>query len=377
MATELQGTSAANLSTDDLLDIYILGRQIEWRYKLDAYDAAVLKTMRATIKKASREIAAKFEQQLLRTDLSADNAEAILHMLDDLSQGVRQSLSDQIAEAASYAGAHSLAEHSDILSIGGLSPVIETVALSADQLRQMFVETPLGGKLLSEWVDSAFDATVRQGIREELNAGMLQGEGYPSLVRRVTSGFDDLSREDAVTLTRTYVQSANVSAMEAVYKRNADVVSAVKWRATLEPGYKKTGRGVCLRCSGLDGRTWKLDDESRPACPLHSRCRCVIVPTSTTWRDLGIDAPELEAAARPYTIRPDENIGTGGKREILEYGFHQGDYGDWFAKQDATFQRNAVGPGRLDLLKSGKVNFGDLVDGRGDLRTLEELRGLK
>ncbi|MGE4537605.1 MAG: phage minor head protein [Desulfovibrio sp.] len=364
-------------SPQDLLDIYWLARQIAWRYKLDAYDDEVLATIQKTVTKARREILGRFEAQLLRTDWTAARAEEVLYVLDDLTAGLRQSMADQLGDAAGFAGQYSLAEHSSILSVGGAALAVSSVEVSADQLRQMFVDTPLGGKTLAGWVDSAFDATVRAGIREELNAGVLQGEGYPKLVKRLTQGFEALSKEQAVTLTRTYVQSANVAAAEAVYKRNADVVSRVKWRSVLEPGYKKTGRGTCLRCASLDGKTWALNDESRPDCPLHARCRCQLSPMTISWRDLGIDIDELEDAARPYTIRPGKNIGAGGRREILEYGQHKGDYGSWFEKQDEAFKLNVVGPGRLALLQEGKVKFEDFVDGAGNLRTLEELQNAR
>ena len=360
----------------ELLDLYWLARQIAWRYKLDAYDDEVLKAIQKTLTKARREILGRFEAQLVRTDWTASRAEEVLYALDDLTQGVRAAMADQIGEASGFAGQHALAEHSSILSVGGTAVAVEAVSLSAEQMRQMFAETPLGGKTLAGWVDAAFDATVKAGIREELNAGLLQGEGYPKLVKRLAQGFDDLSREQAITLVRTYVQSANVAAAEAVYKRNADVVARVKWRSVLEPGYKKTGRGTCLRCSALDGKTWALDDENRPDCPLHPRCRCMLTPETISWRDLGIPIDELKDAARPYTIRPDQNIGAGGRREILEYGQHQGDYASWFEKQDEAFQLNVVGPGRLALLKGDKVGFGQLVNGAGSLRTLEELEGM-
>lgn len=60
-------------------------------------------------------------------------------------------------------------------------------------------------------------------------------------------------------------------------------------------------------------------------------------------------------------------------RTIIESGRHQGDYASWWAKQPKAFQVNAVGPGRYELLKSGKIEFGDLVDTQGRQRTLEEL----
>lgn len=61
---------------------------------------------------------------------------------------------------------------------------------------------------------------------------------------------------------------------------------------------------------------------------------------------------------------------------IIESGWHQGDYASWWAKQNREFRLNAVGPGRFELLESGRIEFGDLVDSRGRQRTLEELRGL-
>jgi SPP1 gp7 family putative phage head morphogenesis protein len=358
----------------DQLDLYFLSRQVVWRQKLDQYDNEVLKRMQQTIAKAKKEIATKFEQQILRTEIGAARAEEVLFMLDDLSHGILSILAEHIAEAAAHAGEHSLAEHSDILSVGGAATAVETVSMPADQMRAFFVDTPLGGKTLAEWVDSAFDATVREGMREELNAGVLQGEGYPKLVKRLTQGFDDLSRQDAVTLARSYVQSANVAAMQAVYQRNSDVVKQWKWSAVLEGGFSKSGHGTCCRCAALDGQTFDLG--AGPAIPLHPNCRCVACPITVTWRDLGINLDELEAAARPYTIRPDKAIDAGGRRTIEEVGFHQGDYSSFFGKQDATFQRNAVGPGRLALLQSGKIEFKDLVDGAGDLRTIKELEAM-
>lgn len=97
------------------------------------------------------------------------------------------------------------------------------------------------------------------------------------------------------------------------------------------------------------------------------------LPVTKTWRELGIDADEMEDVARPYTMRPDKNIDAGGSRTIIENGFHDGDYGSWFKNQSSVFQDNAVGPKRAAMLRAGKVGFHDLVDETGRLRTLDEL----
>jgi len=148
------------------------------------------------------------------------------------------------------------------------------------------------------------------------------------------------------------------------------------WTATLENSYKGSGRGTCLTCAGRDGRAYPLEGP-KPDMPAHPRCRCCWRPKTKTWKDLGIDLPELEEATRPFTLRPDVNIDAGGKRTIIEVGQMQGDYGTFFDKQSKTFQLNAVGPGRYDLLKSGKIEWDDLLNRDGNVRTLRELRAIK
>ena len=129
-----------------------------------------------------------------------------------------------------------------------------------------------------------------------------------------------------------------------------------------------------MRCASLDQSQFKMGEG--PPIPLHPRCRCVALPVMKSWHELGLDRDELDAAIRPYTIRPDANIDAGGMRTIIESGRHQGDYASWWAKQGPDFRRNAVGPGRFELLEAGKIGFEDLVDGAGNQRTLKELMAL-
>ncbi len=338
------------------------------RADLDDYDAEVLKQILAALEKSKREISARFRASAsTMRDWTADRLEALFYELDDMSLAVREALAGGIATAASYAGEYAAAAHSDILSLGGRVAAFNNVALTAAQYRAFFVETPLGGHLLRDWVDRAFTASVQAAFKEEINVGVLQGEGYPALIKRVTDGFKD----EAITLTRTYVQTANVTASQMVAQANSGILRGWRWCATLENGYRESGRGTCLRCAALDGQEFKLGEG--PEIPLHPRCRCFPVWITKTWRDLGIDMDELAEVARPYTMRPDRNIDAGGRRTILESGFHQGHYGDWIMRQSGKTQLNALGPGRLALLKAGRITFADLVNARGELRTLREL----
>lgn len=130
-------------------------------------------------------------------------------------------------------------------------------------------------------------------------------------------------------------------------------------------------RASCA-CPHLPDVRWCLS----PILPLLVRCRCVPLPVTKTWRELGLDIDEMEEVVRPYTQRGNVNIDAGGRRTIEEVGFHNGDYGTRFAGQDRAWRERTAGSGRVALLDDGEIEFHDLVDrDTGRLRTLKELRG--
>lgn len=212
---------------------------------------------------------------------------------------------------------------------------------------------------------------MREAMTKDLQAGAMLGEGYRALTRRLTDGFD-LLRDEAVTLARSYVQAANVRASQFTAEANSDFIKGWRWCATIELGYIQSGHGTCLRRAALDGQEFTLGEG--PEIPLHLKCRCVPIWGTPTWRELGIDMDEMEETMRPCMIREAKNIDEGGKRTILDSGLHQGGYGTWLMTQPDSVQLAALGPGRMELLGSGAVDFEDLVDAKGNRRTLKELR---
>lgn len=107
---------------------------------------------------------------------------------------------------------------------------------------------------------------------------------------------------------------------------------------------------------------------------VNKNCRCILLPVTPTFRELGLDIDEIEDVYRPYVERAEKVIGAGGKRKLQQVGFHRGDYSDFFYTKSPDWQRKVVGPRRLELLETGRVDFKDLVDfSTGDLYTLDEL----
>lgn len=350
------------------LDLYFLTRNVTWRYRLDQYEGATIAEMLKTVRAAVADV-----QLQLFNGGKVPRGDALLDELQALSAGLRKRLGEDVADMATEALNYSAQEHASILSIDNRVP-INNVSLSADQFRA-FLGGPAGGVSLPAWVDAAWGSTVTEQVKRNLNIAVLQGESYQKAVRGLLeSSIADFTEREAITIARTYVQTANVAAQMSLYEANDDLVTGWKWSAVLEGGYSKSGRGTCLRCSSLDQRQFKMGEG--PPIPLHPRCRCVALPVMKTWRELGLDRDELDAAIRPYTIRPDVNIDAGGMRTIIESGRHQGDYASWFEKQGRAFQQNVVGPGRLELLDKGKIKFEDLVDSQGRQRTIQELNAL-
>lgn len=357
------------LTENELIALIILARNVEWRYQLDDYETEVLQKLLVSVRRAEREVIDALSP--LMSDWSEARALAILDELSDLTLGIKAVLHNSILDIAATAGASSYLAHNSILSFDGRVPDFNYVSLTADQLKTALTGTPVGGKLLNEWLMTNYDSKI-EGIRQEVMTGLLKGDDYRQFTSRLQGEFG-LAREDAVSLARTYVQSVNVGAMENLYEANADIIKGWKWTAALESGYKKTGRGTCLRCAVLDGTVYK-EKEPRPPMPLHIRCRCVWLPELISWKQLGLDIPEMEEAYRPYTIRPDKSIGVGGRRTIIEHGFYGEDYAEWMKTRSESFRRDLVGPRRLELLKSGQKDFKDLVDHQtGKLLTLQEL----
>jgi len=355
---------------DQLQRIYQIARNAILRYRLDQYEDEALKTILGTLRKSMRE-QEKVLDRWMSTQTQVERGEALLAEFDALTAGIRSRLTDDILDVSSHAGAWATAEHVSILSFGGLTSGFNNVSLTAEQFRQFFADTPLGGATLAEWVDKAFDSTAKAQLREALNVGVLQGEGIRPLVKRVLGESLGLTEREAITLTRTYVQSANVAAIQAVQNANADIIKEWEWCSVLENGNAATGAGVCPRCAALDGQRFKLNEG--PPIPLHPRCRCYPVTITKTWRELGIDADDLERVARPYAEREDLPIDAGGRRDILEHGFHDGDYASWWKTRSKDFQDRVIGPRRAELVRAGTVSFHDLVDGQGRLLTLKEL----
>lgn len=362
------------MTNDDVLGLIVLNRQVTWALELDDWTTDSLKTLSGLVGRAESQIL----RDLTRYSASVpswkiERTTAILEEFDSITSAIQTRLVNDITEIAGEATLASFEQQNDIVSFGGRvqSPEFEFVGLTGGQARAMVQDASVYKYSLETLVGSVYERAVNR-VQNSLNTGMLVGDSFPQFANRLKQEFG-IARKDAAHIARTYVASVNNFAAEQVFQANRDIVRGVKWVAVLEPGFSNSGFGTCLRCASMDGKEFRLD-ETRPVLPLHPNCRCLYVPTLVSYRELGLDIDEVQDAYRPFTIRPNEAIDLGGRRTIIEHGFHDGNYGSWFKGRDDKFKLELLGKKRFELYQQGKVQFDDFVDKpTGKLLTIQEL----
>lgn len=362
------------MTPDETLALYFLVRSLWWRHDLEQLDAEAVAMIIATLEAVQKDIAARLADEAAGlaklTAWRREQDEALNQWADEVLAGARATITGTVSEASIMAATASLAAYNAILSLDGLATKVKTVGLTSAQILSWFADTPLGAAGLEHWVDTALDNGVRQSILAALRQIAVEGKGTAEAVRRVIVAASDagfqITKREAITITRTFIQTANINAQEAVYKANEGLLKGYKYVATLDSR-------TCPLCLFADGTIYKLN-EQRPELPRHPRCRCVMTPIAKSWRDFGIDIDDLEAVARPWTIREPGPIGDGG-RKIENFGKTTENYSGWWASlSEKDKAKTAIGPVRRKLLESGAVKWNEMWDrATGNPLTLEEM----
>lgn len=101
----------------------------------------------------------------------------------------------------------------------------------------------------------------------------------------------------------------------------------------------------------------------------------IYCPNSLTFKELGLNIPELEKVARQFTEVNGIPIDEGGKRKVLDFGIFQRKAQNFIKSKGSSYIKNVLGPGRYKLLQEGKISYEDLIDKKGEIRLLERKNG--
>lgn len=220
-----------------------------------------------------------------------------------------------------------------------------------------------GGPLSDWWAKQESDTIFK--FSSAIRQGMVLGENNQQIVRRIVGtraqpGLLDITRNNANALVHTAVQTVSNNARQAVYEQNSDVIQAFSWFTAMDSH-------VCPQCMALSGREWKNDKGNTPIGhsvpfqlpPIHFNDRCVLLPITKTFQQLGLKLPELPPGERASSLGPISADTT---------------FDQYLKRVPKTQQDEMLGKGRADLFREGKISLNQLLDGQGRELTLKELQ---
>ena len=247
---------------------------------------------------------------------------------------------------------------------------VELQALTPDQVYAAAMSKPLQGRLLSEWA-SKLESDRMTKITNAVRQGYLLGEPTEKIVRRVVgtkaAGREDgaiqENRRNLAVVTRTAVAHVASTARQSFATSNSDLVKGKQWLSTLD-------LRTTTICIARDRLKYTLEGKPighnvpylRGPGRAHFCCRSTETLIIKSWRELGIDADEMDA----------------GTRASMD-GQTPGDttYSEWLQRQPYDRQKQVLGKERADMLRAGKLKVPDFFTDKGEFLTLDQLRQLE
>jgi len=245
----------------------------------------------------------------------------------------------------------------------GLEAAIPTEAV----LRALVSDTLLqGAPLKAWWAKQSDDLAFRYA--NSIRQGVAQGETLQQIIVRVFGskrlgtpgiGFpDSILRRNASALVHDSIMSISSAARMAVYKENEDISKGYYHLSTLD-GI------ICPICIARSGAQWDLDFKPIAGnklpfiqTPVHTNCRCQILPILKSYRELGVDIEEPPTGTRASDlgqIKADTTFDAFLNRHSKEY------------------QNELLGPGRAAMWRKGTITLQDLLNFQGNPLTLKQL----
>lgn len=176
----------------------------------------------------------------------------------------------------------------------------------------------------TEQITSRFkplSASADRAVRTELVRGFAAGSNPRQTAARIvarTEGQFNGGLTRALAIARTETLDASRAGARAGRLLNADVLAGWSWHCELSTR-------SCQACIAMDGQVFPVDAAGPND---HVNGRCVAVPVTRSWADLGFEG-----------IEEPEPIRASGA--------------DWFDAQDEVTQRQILGPSRYEAWRAG------------------------
>lgn len=340
-----------------------LDRLIRHSIALQRYSNGVVARMLGILRKADAELYAALVEALERAPetYTAARLESLLASVREINEAAYRLIGKELRdELAQFVVSESEFHQQFLLSAAPARVHIASVTpaqVYAAAYAQPFRISKGGAVPLAQYL-AGLSAERAKTIRDAVALGWLEGQTTESIVRRIrgtkSAKFEDglmqAPRRHIEGMVRTAVNHFSSFTQQRVFQANADLVKGWQFMATLD------GR-TSITCASLDGKTFDIG--KGPVPPLHINCRSAAKPVLKTWREMGIDMPEMPAGQRASKGGPVDADVT---------------FSQWLRKQPASVQDDVLGPTRGRLFRAGKVDVNAFTNDKGRVYTLAELR---
>lgn len=241
------------------------------------------------------------------------------------------------------------------------------MSITEEMLFSAVMSRPFQGKLLSEW-RGGLESDRMARINNVVRNGYLNGDSTVDIGRKIrghaNQGYKDgalqLSRANAMTIAKTAISHLQATAREQFADANKSIFDCKQWLSTLD---NKTSHDCIVRDRlryTLEGRPigHKIPYLQGPG-KLHFNCRSTETLVTKSWRELGIDANEIDTETRASMdgqVPADTN------------------FLDWIQRQPEWRQRQVFGGTRFRLMKEGGIHPSEFYTDKGEFISLEQLR---
>jgi hypothetical protein len=315
------------------------------------------------------ELGRQLEQLLKAPNLTVFNRARLQRLLAQATRVIDEYYGKITVETS--ATLQGIARAQGVATVSALQPVVRTgliVTLASSLPPQSYLKSLLsrvlieGARSATWWRRQSNDMKLR--FASAVRSGLMANETNQQIVNRVvgtpgTPGVMKVSKAQARTLIHASIQAVANDARLETFKNMPDVVKGVRQLSTLD----SRTTPICIAYSGQEwdlsgkpmGRT-RLPFNGGP--PRHWNCRSVLVPITKTFRELGINMPEVGRIAPRYAS-------ADGPTDLTMRG--------WLKTRTRQQLDEQLGRGRAALFRRGEITLQDLVDMKGRPLTLKQL----
>lgn len=222
---------------------------------------------------------------------------------------------------------------------GSLGFPPRALLINAARIEDVVRSIDIGGYTFADWW-SRTSATSAARVKVAIQSGIVRGINSAEIARQIystESGVRTVERQHRAfwnaSVRTTVAAVQNQATEDTLAVLGPEIVEEVEFHAILD-------LRVSDLCRSLDSKVYKVTDPKRPKPPLHPNCRSTNVP-----------------------------IVQGVPRLMRDQTYEQ-----WLRSATAIEQDVALGRGRADLWRRGRVTLAELVTSDGRSISLAQLR---